>query len=621
MLSKKSFFNKGVWRKQVSRFWPLWGGYLTLWLLIVPTGLLNWSAAESDRVTGLSLARYQMDRFLLQTLPMAGLIIAFFSIFIAMAVYSYLYNNRSVSFFHALPVSRENLFSTNFLTGLSFLIVPNAVLTLCFWGVELLAGHSSGGCVLLTWFAVTSLFAVFFFGLATLCAMLTAHTVMLPVLYGILNFLVVLAEALGRSIGSNFLYGFTSGNLSLTRWSPLSYILPSLNCVTGSEMAYVNGSYSLVSYPSFQDWGYCLALAAAGILFALLGLLLYRRYASESAGEVISLSPLKPVFAFLSAAGCSLVLGTLFYTILFSDSPLNWLFGVSSSVVYQSPIMSWIFAGCMLAGGLVGYFAANMLLKKSFRVFTRRICLGAGCFVLALAALVVCLQTDVFQIESYVPEEAKIESLRLDGELVSPDSYGAVLTLHNAILAQKDTTLAQLALLGTEDLPYVSDDKPVNTTVSISLTYHLSGGSTVSRQYVLPASNALAEDPSTVVGQYYALLNTYDLRLSRSGMRRLIGKQLSEVHVGLYTEEQENIDAPLGSALFTPLLDALNADLKAGTLGASMPMDDMDEKYIGGADLTLSTTDGETAYLHVTPRQEATWAVLLSVEEWGGQRK
>ena len=63
-----------------------------------------------------------------------------FGILSAMAVFSYLYNSRSVGLFHALPVRREGLFLTNYLSGLSFMLLPSLVVFFCTLLAELAKG-------------------------------------------------------------------------------------------------------------------------------------------------------------------------------------------------------------------------------------------------------------------------------------------------------------------------------------------------------------------------------------------------------------------------------------------------------------------------------------------------
>ena len=36
MQSATSFFNRALFRKNLQRFWPLWLGYVLIWLLLLP---------------------------------------------------------------------------------------------------------------------------------------------------------------------------------------------------------------------------------------------------------------------------------------------------------------------------------------------------------------------------------------------------------------------------------------------------------------------------------------------------------------------------------------------------------------------------------------------------------
>ena len=41
MQSATSFFNRALFRKNLQRFWPLWLGYVLIWLLLLPLPLLT----------------------------------------------------------------------------------------------------------------------------------------------------------------------------------------------------------------------------------------------------------------------------------------------------------------------------------------------------------------------------------------------------------------------------------------------------------------------------------------------------------------------------------------------------------------------------------------------------
>lgn len=89
MQSATSFFNHALFRKNLQRFWPLWLGYVLIWLLLLP--LLN-ELADYHGVPTVADASY----YLLQIGAYGGLVMgAVFGIFFAMAMFAYLTNPRA----------------------------------------------------------------------------------------------------------------------------------------------------------------------------------------------------------------------------------------------------------------------------------------------------------------------------------------------------------------------------------------------------------------------------------------------------------------------------------------------------------------------------------------------
>ena len=97
---------------------------------------------------------------------------------------------------------------------------------------------------------------------------------------------------------------------------------------------------------------------------------------------------------------------------------MGWFFGYDGANLHGFPSAggSAVFALCMLMGGTVGYFSALMLHRKSFRVFRKQDWRGYGAFVLALLAVVLCIKTDLFGIESWTPDAEQIENLQMEGD-------------------------------------------------------------------------------------------------------------------------------------------------------------------------------------------------------------
>ena len=172
MRSGTSFFDWTVFKKTVCRFWPLWGAYFAVWLVMLPLNGLMFLQMDQHN-TG------YMEDFAFHMVPEAAPELALqltlvFGVLAAMAVFSHLYNPRSANFFGGLPVRREGLFLTHYLAGLAFLVVPNLVIFLLTLLVEL-----AGGVVcwqgLGFWLAAACGEGFFFYSLAVFCAMFTGH--------------------------------------------------------------------------------------------------------------------------------------------------------------------------------------------------------------------------------------------------------------------------------------------------------------------------------------------------------------------------------------------------------------------------------------------------------------
>ena len=238
MRSATSFFNKTLFRNQVQRTWPLWLGYTALWLFILPVTLLTKGSSYQERFTAADAAD-----FLLNTGARGGIFMAFgFGLLFAMLSFSYLTKSRATNGYHALPVRRETLFSTAYLTGL---FCQCASILLAF-----LLGAAVASPFRLSFTSVTGaamlsamLETVFYYSFAVLCVMMTGQMLAAPAFYVIGSFLAVAMESLVRSFAGNFLFGYASGGtVQLGFLSPLYWMLRRVD-VSWSE----NGSVHSLS--------------------------------------------------------------------------------------------------------------------------------------------------------------------------------------------------------------------------------------------------------------------------------------------------------------------------------------------------------------------------------------
>ena len=141
--------------------------------------------------------------------------------------------------------------------------------------------------------------------------------------------------------------------------------------------------------------------ALVGIVLLAAALCLYRRRRSETAGDVVSVGWLRPVFRFGLAALAALLGGQLLYE-------LFWMQFQSGSYYDTLPM-----AICLIVAGVIGYYAASMLLAKSLRVFQGS---WKGLLGVILGCVLICgaLHFDVLGIASRVPEADAVQSVELD---------------------------------------------------------------------------------------------------------------------------------------------------------------------------------------------------------------
>ena len=201
----------------------------------------------------------------------------------------------------------------------------------------------------------------------------------------------------------------------------------------------------------------------------------------ESAGDVVAVRCMRPVFKYGVTVCSALCGGLLLYTVLFA------LFESRSASVFIMILSMIIFA-------FIGYFGAKMLLEKSFHVF-RGSWVGFIVVCCLCAVFTLCCDLDVCGIGAYVPKEGSIKSITVyqTGSVEDPAIIENYRQLHEKIVSQKDEY---------EHIVY-SDD-----TESIMFEYELKDGRTVSREYTLPMGDENVE-------RYYELANSPSLLLDR----------------------------------------------------------------------------------------------------------
>ena len=570
MRSKTSCFNSTLFRKNLSRYWPLWGLAsfggamfpLAMLLELLHNGFRFWSPLETRQ------AYYTVLSY---GVPVISIV---YAILCAMAVWSYLYNARSVGMMHTLPIRREGLFVTNVLSGLTMMAIPYAVTGVLLVLVSLLFGGFEPVGVLVTVLGVMGE-SLFFFGLATLCAFIVGNVFMLPALYGLMNFIAVLTDFMVNLLAQGFCFGLNSSYSGTVEWlSPVVYLIQKISPNSTYETQWVTDRLggqryetSVLTSVTLENGWLIAAYAAAGA--ALLGLawLLYRRRRSESAGDVVAVGWMKPVFRYGCAVYAAILGGRLLYALLWDSFQSGRYFTVLPMIL------------CMIAGGAIGYYAASMLLAKTPRVF-KTTWKGMLAVALGCAALCGAMKYDLFGVTRRIPapDSVKLVNVYAAGSnyYLTPGKDDALIeevrTLHQTIIDDKDyimsTAEGRSVYMETEEGSYTIGapaSEIVSTSVSsfantsVRFTYTLNSGLKVERRYNLYLTQNRMDQEDTYDHLLDQLINSQEMRQKRIRWRDE-GFQLDGAWIDTWRDYSDLSSREVGLILDAVAKDAENGD-------------------------------------------------------------
>ncbi|MBQ7523232.1 MAG: hypothetical protein IJT07_01780 [Oscillospiraceae bacterium] len=486
MTCKTSCSNSAIFKKTIARFWPLWLGYLVVWLLTLPLPLSSMlSYLETITAQTLSEHTYWLG-------SIASPLIAFSAAPIAaMVVFSHLYNDKSCGAYASLPITRTSMFWQATLAGFAPLLVGNVITVLITAAVE-----ASYGVVhwasLLAFLGYSTLHLLTFYGFAVLCAQLTGVLLVVPAVYAVLQF-AALGYYLATAVFPLFLYGFGTLETFPTYLSPLVEILRRV-----AYTAVENAAGTAADY-RYTYWGGSAIYAAIGVLLTVLASLLYRRRRMETAGDWVAVRPLKTVFRWCMAFGCSIILTLIVYA--FVNFQNGRLFGLSPYFTVLIPA---------LIGGFVGWFGAEMLMQKSFRVFdqnSKRFLVYACILIAALTAV----RFDVFGYSTRIPNADDVKSVHIacyaeSADFDSREEIVQALAVHNLIIQGRD------------------ENVPVENAYAcyVSLDYELQNGHHLMRTYDL----YVTEKNDSMFDLLESLMNSETALLQRRNVSDLLAMQI-----------------------------------------------------------------------------------------------
>lgn len=371
MKSKRVLWNKTIYWKDITRFWPLWvleWIYLQL-AVALPCFLgIRLKIKEADQLKWTEEIRRQMlqesviesvDRICMPVL------IAIFSIVTAVFLFSYLTKTREAYTIHSFPVKRETLFASHYLGGLTILAVPFVVTYFCIILMSMVNGIDMTGGILAC-MAETLIEILLFYNLACLVVMLTGNTIMTVLIYVVINVLYIGVTFLFSTLGSLFVYGLREvylleeHDIVKQLFTPVFY----LDYFTGLNMV-EKGAAGETGYSVWQmNWhgfGVVACYLVPAILFLVVAVILYQKRSLESAGDMVAFSWGRPVYRIVFTFSGSMFFTWLIYIICFEPVTNIYEYGKIFRI-----LLVLLVTGCILC-----YFISNMILYRTFFIWKK----------------------------------------------------------------------------------------------------------------------------------------------------------------------------------------------------------------------------------------------------------
>lgn len=479
MKSATSYFNKTVLRKDLTRFWPVWGLSTIFFLLIVALG----NPIDAKDVA----------RSVVSSLPAMMVFNLLYGWVCALLLLGDLFKSRLCNGLHTMPIRREGYLLTHIAAGLLFFLIPN--LTLCIVISFLLKSYYAYALLL---FAASLLQFLCFFGIAVFSVMCSGKALGMSAVFWIILLFPSLVYWFCTTFYEPMLPGVLLESADFLFFSPITN--------TGETgmmrfAAHLPRKLPIVPRISFSHWRYLICAAAAGVVFLGISFLLYRRRKLECAGDLIALRPAKPIFLVI-------------YT-LSAGALLHSMASISDS--FTLPFL------CI--GLLIGYFTGRMLLERSLRVFGKRSLLGAAAFAGVLIVSMLIVRLDPIGITKYVPEPEQIQSVSI-GNWVSASRYYME---EYAIHLQEKADIERITKLHKS---LISLDTEGIDSVPIQISYATSDGRTIRRYYQIPVNSETFLESRSIFSRPEVVLGCANQRQLFSclkyGAVSLNGKELSE---------------------------------------------------------------------------------------------
>ena len=495
MRSKTSCFNTTVFRKNLLRFAPVWGIYT---LCLVMGILLLYS-------NGGDMREFHFARHMTQLVEIMAVVNLLYAPIVAQLLFGDLYSSRMCNMLHAFPLRRENWFLTHVVSGVAFSLVPTLIMAVI--ATPLLADSLFEGAVSLAWwiFLASNLQFLCFFGMAVFCVMVVGNRFTMLAAYGLLNAGASIAYWLVDTVYTPMLYGVITPTALSEMLTPMNHMVNQQYIQISAEIYQLREIFgddlkgAVATFTITEQWWRLWMLAGVGLVFSLLGLVLYKIRNLECAGSAVAFPILRPVF---------LVLCAVFVSAAAQFFLCNFV-GMSQR---NLPILA--------VGLVVGWFIGKMLTEHTTRVFNLHNCCGLAALAAVFAVSLWLTHVDILKIETRLPDADKIRSVTFNGtEYSEKEDIDNFLRLQADALENRAEEAGLYALVDGQWVQSYGDavgqdpNSCFTYVDSARLTYEMENGKLINRRYNIWVNNdSVSSEAGRIAEDYLTRWDTLNDR-------------------------------------------------------------------------------------------------------------
>lgn len=374
-------------------------------------------------------------------------------------LFRYVQSNTLTLLFHSLPLRREHILSTKLITGLIIVLVPvwftTGVMALVWSTVDL--SYLFDATAIWMWGLTLSVFSIFLFIFTVFVGMCIGHSILQGISVYVLITLPVVMSTLLRHHLRSYLPGYPDDSARAD-----SFISPLIRLSHLEDMA-----------PQAKE------LMVYGILivsFTLLTYILYKARQVETATQSVTFVYLKPIFRIVIMLGSAMVVETYLSLKFF-----KWV-SIGTAMGY-------------VAGGIVGYLIAEMILQKTWQIWTRRNLQGLVLYGVITGLILYVPVASWNGYAARIPDTTNIQSVSIGG----PYPYRGITPEDDDELYSKDPAYIQMvrslhSRIIAAHLPLPTENSSLTSDYeNLLLNYKLSDGTFLKRAYWVPRSQFTKE--------------------------------------------------------------------------------------------------------------------------------